>query len=498
MTEQSNLALAKQGDIRAINHVVNYLLKDKGIKARVHIKDSCVVLTLESTTPLEQVSTIDAIHKILHNLAISQIITAKVQSKLENISKVNWVGTIDLVAPVKTGSPKNVIVPQTQTAISAQKESPEHQEKQSENQESTSSISPKKSSWSPWFPYPSSWLRALALNIWLGIVVWITMYWARLVGGIISIISRNPVPLFAALVLALVISVIIFAYIHHILFGKKTTGSNQWLPRGRSWWEGIYAPIVTFISFLIVAIIIIPFVPATICDFYQSRYWQYCVSSFRGYNYFRIYNYDYIEALAVISAIIWLLSSVYLYQIEFLIRRNFSPQKFIRFLLIAITSFLLISLVSFTMKNAKPLQSLLENSISIMAKNINSPKVVSPSPTATIAASPPVKPESQAQLPNSSATSSPTPVQNLSPTPSPVQVDPFGKATEHAMNASKLVQVAKTKAEWQEVAIGWESAINFMKAVPLDHPKYQIAQKKVQEYQGNLDYAKLAGDRASI
>lgn len=62
--------------------------------------------------------------------------------------------------------------------------------------------------------------------------------------------------------------------------------------------------------------------------------------------------------------------------------------------------------------------------------------------------------------------------------------------------ASKLVQVAKTKAEWQKVAEHWDSAVTFMQAVPTSHPKHTIAQKKVLEYQANLDYAKRAGNLA--
>ena len=62
--------------------------------------------------------------------------------------------------------------------------------------------------------------------------------------------------------------------------------------------------------------------------------------------------------------------------------------------------------------------------------------------------------------------------------------------------ASKMVQVAKTKAEWQKVAEHWDSAVTFMQAVPTSHPKHTIAQKKVLEYQANLDYAKRAGNLA--
>jgi len=179
--------------------------------------------------------------------------------------------------------------------------------------------------------------------------------------------------------------------------------------------------------------------------------------------YLRSYDYRVLEAVVAIGLIIWIFSIAYLYQIEFLIRKNFSVQKFIKFLLIAIAGFSLVILSSFTIRNAPLMQELLQSAIK---ENSNKLSVVSPSPSATITASP------------------------------PLQIDPFVQATENAIKASKLVQVAKTKLEWQEVAGYWENAITFMQVVPVSHPKYQIAQQKAKEYQSNLDYAKLGGSRA--
>ena len=370
---------------------------------------------------------------------------------------------------------------------SPQKQLPDSSENQTdnplENQEDTKNIFIRKSRWSPWFPYPSSWLRTFGLLIWLSIVVSITMFWARLVGVVLSIMSANLEPLFKASAIGLLISGFIFAYLHHILFGRETPNFKYWLPSSRSCWEGVYALIVMIISFLVVAIIVIPFIPKRYCDFDELKYWRYCIVNLQEYNYFWNsnsfwqyksfwrHNFSFLEILAIISSVLWLFITAYLYQIEFLIRKNFSAQKLSKsiqslikrlkaiskFLLIAIVGLLLTFLVSFIIKNDKPLQNLI-----------------------------------QSYVPRSSS----TPIASISPTISPSVDDPFVLATENALQASKLVQLAKTKVEWQQVANYWGSAVTFMQAVPTSHPKHTIAQKKILEYQANLDYAKRAGNLA--
>lgn len=69
------------------------------------------------------------------------------------------------------------------------------------------------------------------------------------------------------------------------------------------------------------------------------------------------------------------------------------------------------------------------------------------------------------------------------------QSDPFQEAVNKALSASKLVQSAKTEADWNEVALQWQEAIDLMKIVPASHPNHALAQKKAAEYQKNLKYA---------
>lgn len=505
MTQQSTLGLAKQGDVRAIASVVSYILKDNDVKVRANIRDGCIFLILESNIPLEKVSTISTIEKVLNQLAIPEITTAKVQSKLEGVSMANWLVALNLATPVKSPVEKSksikspprklvksqvksqmeeaAIVPQMITAPQNLLESETNQSiDQPENQQNPANIFLKQSRWSPWFPYPSSWLRTLGLIIWIGIVVRITTYWAAIVGIVAAKILDNLVPLFYALLIALAISIIVFAYINHILFGKDSPSFKVWQPSSSSWWEGIYAPIVAITSLIVACIIIVPLIPIRDCDFYQAEYLRLCMRSFERY------DRKILEALVSIGIIIWIFTAAYLYQIEFLIRKNFSMQKFVRFLSIGFIAFTLFIFTSFTIRNQKPIQNLIQ---SIITETIDKVSSVSPSPT--------ISPLAPNTSPLTSSTTLPNPpVPTITPLPANplVQEDPFAKAIENALQASKLVQVAKTKSEWQEAANSWETAINFLIVVPEFHPQYQVAQQKIREYQNNLDYARLAGSKA--
>jgi hypothetical protein len=71
-----------------------------------------------------------------------------------------------------------------------------------------------------------------------------------------------------------------------------------------------------------------------------------------------------------------------------------------------------------------------------------------------------------------------------------LQVDPFKKAIDKAIQSANLVQSAKTNEEWEKVSNSWQQSIDFMKAVPESNPNYAVAQQKVIEYQPNLEYAR--------
>lgn len=65
----------------------------------------------------------------------------------------------------------------------------------------------------------------------------------------------------------------------------------------------------------------------------------------------------------------------------------------------------------------------------------------------------------------------------------------FPQGVRLATLASEKAQTAKSKEDWASIAQTWQQAIEAMQAVPDGDPNFAVAQKKVAEYQKNLNYA---------
>lgn len=87
----------------------------------------------------------------------------------------------------------------------------------------------------------------------------------------------------------------------------------------------------------------------------------------------------------------------------------------------------------------------------------------------------------------------PIPITESSPISSGTLVlpppDPFKLAVNRAMNAAEMAQSAQSQLEWEAVASQWQDAMELMKIVPVNHPKYTLARKKIREYQRYYEYA---------
>ncbi len=66
--------------------------------------------------------------------------------------------------------------------------------------------------------------------------------------------------------------------------------------------------------------------------------------------------------------------------------------------------------------------------------------------------------------------------------------DYFSDGVTYATHAAELAQVAQNTAQWEQVAVYWEYAASMMAAVPSEHPRYDVARSKVEEYEQNLSY----------
>jgi hypothetical protein len=65
----------------------------------------------------------------------------------------------------------------------------------------------------------------------------------------------------------------------------------------------------------------------------------------------------------------------------------------------------------------------------------------------------------------------------------------FRDGVNKAIEASDLAQLAQNQEDWELVAINWRESIRLMKSVPKSSSNYAVAQKKIIEYQKNLNYA---------
>lgn len=66
---------------------------------------------------------------------------------------------------------------------------------------------------------------------------------------------------------------------------------------------------------------------------------------------------------------------------------------------------------------------------------------------------------------------------------------PLASGLAAAFEAATLAQRAATVEAWHQVVWRWTEAIAHLQRLPPDHPQWAYAQKKVQEYQGNLAIA---------
>ncbi|EAW34403.1 hypothetical protein [Lyngbya sp. PCC 8106] len=447
--KQRLLQLAKQGNPKAIVMLLNRF-SSQSENISTFIEDTATVqnnylnLKVESSLfPLSYLSK-KHIYDVLKLLKIEYIEYVIVEPKIQKDPKKPCKERIDLTKELETH--------------------------QSEPEPSDF----QKFKWPAWFPYPSSWLRMIVLILWLVIVVRIFAFWGVVIGGTVSVVSDDPFPLLQALIIGFLGSIIvlscvyqIISYLGQISFRKSSLKSFQWLPTPLNLWQGIYTPIVLILSVLTVFLVILPFIP-----------WGSCQTEllFEDKNcHDRIQNY--LASLEVLATIVWITSGLYLYQLEYLIRTRVSAKKVIKFIALVCFSFMSTVLIYTTATNWNYIYGAFSNIESPFSISESS-EVLAKNKGVEAVKSPEFKPENAEVV-----------------TPEIPDIS-FKKGIENATNASLLVQTAKSKPEWEFVAIQWQNAIDYMKQVQPDDVNYKAAQERVVQYQKNLEYARLAQNQA--
>ncbi|MDZ8259227.1 hypothetical protein [Nostoc sp. ChiQUE01b] len=361
--------------------------------------------------------------------------------------------------------------------------------------------------WPLWFPYPSSWLKALILTLFLRLIIFVVKNTGK-VGYNIVYFVHSP-QLFIIFTILLILSPIpIISLTHHCLhllisrFGSEIQapeiGRTQGLLPGiMSWWEGLYAWLVIAISTLIAAFFSTILLPL----FYPSydRQIEY---------YTQIEN---INNIILIFGLLYISTGAFIYQIEYLVRHriisaysgnkekyttestiNLNTEKELNRLRGEIGFH---TIKSNTLSNNE--KSTIIETYRWKDRNLNkkllfvfiifsiSLGIYFSSRFVEIF---PLTSKSSTQIPSKPVLVTPSPVTSELPTVL-LKADTFREAVSKAINAANLTQSAKSPDEWKTVVSQWQAAIALMKTVPSSSPNYVVAQQKIIEYQKNLNYA---------
>ncbi|MEH2461944.1 hypothetical protein [Nostoc sp.] len=356
--------------------------------------------------------------------------------------------------------------------------------------------------WPLWFPFPSSWLKALILTLFLSVIIFIVNN-AGKVGYRITYFVQSP-ELFAIFTILLLLSPIpIISFTHHCLhllisrfiseIQAPEIGRTKGLfPGIMSWWEGLYAWLVIAISTLIAA-----FFSTILLPFFNLSY----AKSIEDYTQMQ-------NNIIVIFGLFHISGMALTYQIEYLVKRriisaysgnketdsrksntDFKTDKELNKLrgemgLHKMKSNILSNDEETTIiktqhkyrnLNKKWLLSFLIFSIAVGIYFYSKFGEILPL-------------TSKIQTSSKSVLVTPSPVISESPAVL-LQTDTFREAISKAINAANLTQSAKSPDEWKTVVNQWETAISLLKTVPSSSQNYTIAQQKIREYQKNLNYA---------
>ncbi|MDZ8066578.1 MAG: hypothetical protein RMY64_13320 [Nostoc sp. DedQUE08] len=364
--------------------------------------------------------------------------------------------------------------------------------------------------WPLWFPYPSSWFKALILTLFLRVIIFIVQNTGKLGYDIVYFV-RSP-ELFLIFTILLILSPIpIISLTHHCLhllisrfiseIQAPEIGTTQGLLPGlMSWWEGLYAWLVIVISTLIAALFSTILLPLFNPNY--DRQLEYYTQLENINNIILIFGLFYIYAGALI------------YQIEYLVKYriisaypgnkkedtsklniNLETEKSTEKELDKLrgemglhttkSNILSNNGQNLIMESRRKDRNLNKKFLFVFIIFSISLGIYFSSKFVEIL---PLTSKIPTQIPSKPVLVTPSPVTSDSPIVL-LETDTFREAVNQAINAAKLTQSAKSPDEWKTVVSHWKGAIALMKNVPSSSPNYVVAQQKIIEYQKNLNYA---------
>lgn len=352
----------------------------------------------------------------------------------------------------------------------------------------------QKFHWPVWFPYPSSWLKASILALFLRVIIFVIKNTGQ-VGLRIAYLANSPELFVIFLVLATLSPILVITFTHHLVhlflsrflpeFQAPEIGKTQgFSPIIISYWEGLYGWLVIAISTLV----------AIMCTTIALPLFNLSYE-----NPVELYT-KFEQNVILIFGCTWISIGAFVYQIEFLFKRRLlsthtvvSQENTSKNNLNTTIDVELDKLRSdMGLTQIKKGKSQLPEMIPISKRNqqnyLNLNKkslliLLIPFVTVGIYIFSQLNPNIQKNIP---LTVISQPQSESSALP---QADNFREAVNQAVIAANLTQSAKSQTEWNKVVNAWQRAIELMKTVPASSSNYAVAQQKILEYQQNLSYA---------
>ncbi|MET0095625.1 hypothetical protein [Limnospira platensis] len=434
MQNQPSIKQARLGDPEAIASIIQHLLPLEDTTVYTQLKNDYLEITLESPTLPHQDYSVDLVKQIISKIQPQNITNIVVQGRELAQFHPAWTQCIDITQTPPHKPPKPAAYP---------------------------------FKWPRWFPYPSSWLRTTGLFLWAFLVLTIFARFGGFWSSFIYDISNNHHLALFILASSLISAIAVFSYSHHFITSafKKPRKFSKY-PGSQSIWEGILAVIILCIATLVFLIVVVPFYPDQ-CYSYSS-YCEFVVSS---------------------GMFISFISTLYLYQAEFLIRKHISRQQILKFASIAAVSCTLIISLNISYRNLAYIKGIVNNIVtnsqSLIAtttQQTTEPLINSePPPEAEIESSPEPPPAAQIE-------SSPEPLVNS---------DPFAEAVRKATEAANLTQTAQSQQDWETISKNWQLASQLMQQVPFNDPNYLTAQDRAVLYYNNYNYSQTMATQAT-
>jgi hypothetical protein len=146
-----------------------------------------------------------------------------------------------------------------------------------------------------WFPYPSSWLKALglAVPVWIGAVaVFSLMSWQFIFLFILAVVNRYPIPniflvfaagiLIASLIWYLVLTLLYSLCLH--LLWREVPKSLAWVKPPKSWKLILFSWAVSTLAASVPAILLLPY---SSYSFYSSNRFSEILEKLKCWLYWR-------------------------------------------------------------------------------------------------------------------------------------------------------------------------------------------------------------------